>query len=391
MNRENAEENIVDFIRLEGEKFSEKRTEREKVIIRTSIISILANVFLAGFKAAVGIISNSVAIITDAVNNLSDAASSIITITGTRLARKPADRKHPFGHGRIEYLSAMLISLIVLYAGVTAFVESVKKIVSPQTPDYTAPSLIIIAVAVAVKIVLGLFVKKRGKKVDSDLLVGSGQDALLDSIISASTLAAAGIYLLWGISLEAWLGAAISLFIVKSGVEMLSRPISRILGGRAEAELAGKIKETVLSFPEISGVYDLVLHDYGPGRWNGSLHIEIPDTLHAKEVDKLIRSVTVKVYIEHNVILTAVGVYSVNTTDPEAISARERAEKAALRGEYIVQVHGFYLDDEEMTVRMDIVVSFDAPDRSEAFSDAVAAVQREFPGYRILAAMDSDF
>ena len=133
----------------------ETTKSRDKVIVRTSVIGILANVFLAVFKAVIGLTAHSIAIVMDAVNNLSDAASSVITIVGTKLAGKEPDRKHPFGYGRIEYLSAMVISLLVLYAGVTAFVESVKKIISPDTPDYGAAALIIVGVAVAVKIILG--------------------------------------------------------------------------------------------------------------------------------------------------------------------------------------------------------------------------------------------
>ena len=187
--------------------------EREKVIVRTSVIGIVVNILLAGFKAFVGILSNSVAVVMDAVNNLSDALSSVITIIGTRLAGKKPDKKHPLGYGRIEYLSAMIISVIVLYAGVTSLVESVKKIIHPETPDYSAVSLLIIAVAVGAKIFLGQFVKKQGEKVKSDSLIASGSDALFDSIISASTLVAALIYLFAGVSLEAWLGTVISVFI----------------------------------------------------------------------------------------------------------------------------------------------------------------------------------
>ena len=199
---------------------------REKIIVRTSVIGIVANAFLAAFKAVVGIISNSIAIVLDAVNNISDALSSLITIIGTKLAAKEPDKNHPFGYGRIEYLSAMIISLIVFYAGITSFIESVKKIIHPETPEYTTTSLIIVAVAVLVKILLGRYVQSVGNRVNSDSLVNSGKDALLDSIISASTLLAAAIYLIFGISLEAWLGAIISLIIIKSGYEMLKDTIS---------------------------------------------------------------------------------------------------------------------------------------------------------------------
>ena len=155
---------------------------REKIIVRTSIIGIAANIFLSAFKAFVGIITNSIAIILDSVNNLSDALSSVITIVGTKLAGKPADKKHPFGHGRAEYLTALVIAVIILYAGVTACIESVKKIINPVTPDYNSTSIIIISVAVIVKIVLGLYVKASGKKVNSDSI--SAKQVVLHATIS---------------------------------------------------------------------------------------------------------------------------------------------------------------------------------------------------------------
>ena len=366
-------------------------TSRDKTIIRTSIIGILANVFLAAFKAVVGLTANSIAIVMDAVNNVSDAASSVITIVGTKLAAKEADRKHPFGYGRVEYLSAMVISVLVLYAGITAFVESVKKIIHPDTPDYSTVALIIVAVAVVVKIVLGRYVKGVGEKVNSDSLINSGEDATLDSIISASTLVAAAIYLIFHISLEAWLGAIIALVIIKSGLEMLKDTLSKILGERADAELARDIKETIISYPEISGAYDLVMHNYGPDSYNGSVHIEVPDTLSADDLDKLIRKVSVDVYHKHDVILTAIGVYSINTKDPEAAAAREKVSQIVMSNPYVLQMHGFYLDKVEKTLRFDIVVSFDAEDRHKVYNEVCENVQKVYPDYTLQVTMDTDF
>ena len=364
---------------------------RDKTIVKTSIIGIIANVFLAAFKAFVGFASNSIAIVMDAVNNLSDAASSLITIVGTKLAGKEADKKHPFGYGRVEYLSAMVISLLVLYAGITAFTESVKKIIEPDTPDYSTTALVIVAVAVVIKIILGKYVKSVGKKVNSDSLVNSGEDAILDSVISASTLVAAAVYLIFGLSLEAWLGAVIAVVIIKSGFQMLRDTLSQILGERADAELARNIKATVTSHPEISGAYDLVLHNYGPDSYNGSLHIEVPDTLSACDLDKLLRNLTLEVYQKHDVLLTAIGVYSINTKDPDAIEARKKVTDIVLSHKHILQIHAFYLDKKEKIVRFDTVISFDAPDRSQVFKEVCADVQKEYPGYTIQAAMDTDF
>ena len=364
---------------------------REKTIIRTSIIGIIANVFLAAFKAVIGLMTHSIAIVLDAVNNISDAGSSLITIIGTKLAGKEPDKKHPFGYGRIEYLSAMIISVIVLYAGITSLVESVKQIIHPETPEYSTVSLIIVAVAVVVKILLGRYVKSVGKKVNSDSLINSGEDATLDAIISASTLVAAGIFLIFHVSLEAWLGAVISLVIIKSGVGMLKDTISKILGERNDPELARNIKQTVVSFPEVQGAYDLVLHNYGPDTWNGSIHIEVPDTCTANELDQLIRSIQMAVYQQHQVILTAIGVYSVNTKDPETIEVREKVREIVFAHPHVIQMHGFYLIKEEKSLRFDIVVSFDAKDRRAVYTDVVNDVQKAFPDYTLQVAMDTDF
>ena len=366
-------------------------SSREKTVIKTSIIGITANVFLAAFKAVIGMMTHSIAIILDAVNNISDAGSSLITIIGTKLAGKEPDKKHPFGHGRIEYLSAMIISVIVLYAGITSLVESIKQILHPETPEYSTVSLIIVAVAVVVKIVLGSYVKAVGVSVNSDSLINSGEDATLDSVISASTLLAAGIFLLFHVSLEAWLGAVISLVIIKSGVEMLRDTISHILGERNDSELAKGIRQTVLSFPDVHGAYDLVLNNYGPNTWNGSIHIEVPDTFTAAQLDQLIRDITLKVLEKHHVILTAVGVYSINTKDPEVMAAQKKVTEIVFTHEFVTQIHGFYLLKEQKAMRFDIVISFNAKDRKAVYREVVEDVQKAFPDYKLMVAMDTDF
>lgn len=364
---------------------------RSRTIIRTSVIGILTNVALAAFKAVVGLTVHSVAVVMDAVNNLSDAASSVITIAGTKLAAKEPDRKHPFGYGRVEYLSAMVISLLVLYAGITALVESVKKIIHPDVPEYSTAALIIVTVAVLTKIVLGRYVTRVGEKVNSDSLVNSGKDATMDAVISASTLAAAGIFMKFHVPLEAWLGAAIALVIIRSGFGMLRETLSKVLGERADAALAREIKATVCARPEISGAYDLVLHNYGPDTYQGSVHIEVPDTLSAHELDKLIRSVTLEVFRKHRVILTAIGVYSNNTKDPEAAAMRENVERIVTANPHVLQMHGFYWDRAEKTIRFDIVVSFDAKDRRQVYADVCEKVGEAYPGHTLQVAMDTDF
>lgn len=364
---------------------------RDKKIIRTSITGIIVNVLLSAFKAVIGFISGSIAIVLDAVNNISDAASSLITIIGTWYARKPADRKHPFGHGRAEYLSAMIISVIILYAGITSLVESVKKIITPQALEYTIPGVIIIGVAIFAKIFLGRYFVSTGKKVNSDSLVNSGEDATMDAVISAATFVAALIYMIWGVSIEAWLAAVISVYIIKSGIGMLAETLSRILGERTEPGLAKAIKATVSSFPDVYGAYDLILHNYGPDSYNGSVHIEVPDTLSADDIDTLTRKITAEVYAKHGVILTAISVYSRNTKNTRAAQIRDEVYALAMSHDYVMQTHGFYLDEEHKVIRFDVLVSFDAPDRRAVFDHIIGDVRNAYPEYTPVVAMDTDF
>ena len=362
---------------------------RDKVIIRTSIIGILTNVLLAAFKAGVGIVSHSIAVILDAVNNLSDALSSIITIVGTKLAGKLPDKKHPLGYGRIEYLSAMIVSGIVLYAGITSAVESVKKILSPEKPDYSMTSLVIIAVAVIVKIVLGRYVKAQGKKVNSGSLIASGSDAQFDAILSSSVLACAIIFMLSGLSLEAYIGIVISGFIIKSGIEMMIETLNEILGVRTDKQLAIRIKQILNEEPQVRGAFDLILYNYGPNKNYASVHLELPDTMCVKEVDKLTRKLETKVYRETDVILTGVGVYSYNTGKDEAARIQNAVREKVLAHDWALQFHGFYLDAETREMRFDVVMSFDI-DPKEGLQILYCELEQAYPDYTILIVPDVD-
>ncbi|MBO4878405.1 MAG: cation transporter [Ruminococcus sp.] len=364
---------------------------RDRTIIRTSIIGIAANIFLSAFKATVGLISHSIAITLDAVNNLSDAGSSIITIIGTKLAGKQPDKEHPWGHGRAEYLSAMVIAVIILYAGITSLVESIKKIISPQTPDYSAASLIIVCIAIVVKIVLSKYVKKTGIRVNSDPLINSGTDAMNDVFISASTLAAAIIFLLTGLSLEAWLGAVISVIIIKSGIGMLRGTISDLLGHRVSRETVTAVHDTLMEFPEINGVFDIIFHDYGPDRLNCSVHAEVPHTMTAVEIDQLERNAALEVYNRHGIILTAMSIYAMNEEDEDFCSIRDDISGIALSHDHVIQVHGFSLDRATNTIHFDMIVDFGVKDRISVYDHVVEEIREKYPDHTVLCTLDTDF
>ena len=363
---------------------------REKEIIKVSIIGIIANLFLAAFKVVIGSLTNSIAITLDAVNNLSDVLSSIITIIGTRIASRKPDKKHPLGHGRVEYLSAGLIAIIVLYAGITSLVESVKKILNPSEPEYTNIALIIVAVAVVVKLVLGSYVKSKGKKLNSDSLVASGEDARLDAVISASTVVAALIYIFWGVSLESYLAALISLVIIKAGYEMISETLSEIIGERIDKDVIDELKQTIMEFEDVYGVYDVVLHNYGPDTLIGSLHIEVLDTYTAGQLDELQRHLMKAAYDKNNIILAGISVYARNSKDDRAKKDFEKVRHLVMSHKYVLQMHGFYINYEEKIMNFDIILDFDSPSRNEEYMHILSDVQEAFPDFAIGITLDLD-
>ena len=364
--------------------------KRAKTIVHTSIIGIIANLFLVAFKAVIGMSVHSIAILLDAVNNLSDAASSVITIAGTALAGKRPDKKHPLGYGRVEYLTAMIIAVIVLYAGITSLIESVKKIIHPTVPEYTMVALVIVAAAVIVKILLGLYVRSTGEKTDSQSLKASGSDALFDAILSAATLAAAIIYMLTGLSLEAWLGLIIAAIIIKSGIDMLRETLSKILGERPDSALAINIKKSISELDGVGGAYDLVLHNYGPDMQIASVHIEVADDRTASEIDALTRQITQMVYEKYHVIMESVGIYSVNSPDQEIGQIRDNIQKILMTHPEVIGMHGFFLDQEEMTISMDVVLSFSVSDRMAFAGQLKEELHKEYPKYQIWMNIDTD-
>ena len=381
---------VCPVLAAENELLVGNYMNRNSQIIRTSWIAIAANVLLAGFKAAVGILANSVAIVMDAVNNLSDALSSVITIVGTKLSQRPADREHPFGHGRIEYFSAIIIAVIVLSAGVTSLIESAKKIIHPVQPEYTHTTLVVIVVAIVVKLVLGRYVRNKGVQLNSDALIVSGSDALFDAIITLATLVSAGVMLLWGVSLDGILGVLISIVIIKAGIEMLSSPVNELLGTSIPAEITNQIKKEVSEYEGVHGVYDLILHNYGPNMKIGSLHINVDDTMTAHEIHGLTRKISMQMFERHGIVLT-IGVYAIATGDNKRTELQTKVLKALNSRKDIVQVHGFYYSEKEKTISVDVVPDFAVHDEKTLVSQIVSDIQPLVPGIHLEIIVDHNY
>ncbi|WP_314019383.1 cation diffusion facilitator family transporter [Lancefieldella parvula] len=366
-------------------------SERETAIIRISAIGIAANVALAVFKAVVGILSNSIAVTLDAVNNLSDAISSIITIVGTKLSNKKADREHPFGHGRIEYITTTIIAAIIMYAGISSFIKSIQGIMDPVTPDYSPLSLVIIAVAVLVKIILGHYVRSVGNRVNSDTLIASGSDALFDATLSTSVLTAALIFIFTKISLEAYVGVIISVFIIKASIELLQGSIKEIIGMRPDAALSTLIYDIVKEDPDAEGVYDLIIHNYGPDRFVGSFHTEVLDTTSAIEIDTMTRRLSTEIYKQTSgkIIIAAIGIYARNTTDNRIVKMRTEVTEMALAHEGVLQVHGFIADIENQFMAFDTVIEF-GYDGKQIVHDIIHEVEAAYPDMNVSVLLDRD-
>ena len=364
--------------------------DRSQKIIRTSIIGIVANVLLAAFKAAVGILASSVAIVMDAVNNLSDALSSVITIIGTKLSERPADREHPFGFGRVEYFSAIIIAVLVLSAGITSLLESVKKIFNPTEPEYTTITLVVIVVAIVVKLVLGQYVKRQGQQLKSDALIASGSDALFDAIITLATLVSAGIMLLWNVSLDGILGALISLVIIKAGIEMLASPVNELLGARISQELVHDIRQEVGEFEGVHGVFDIILHNYGPNVLIGSLHINVYDTMNAYDIQGLTRSISEQMYAKHGIIMT-VGVYAIATGENKRSQLQSTVMQTLAKHAEIVHVHGFYHVEKENRVSVDVVPDISVHDEAALSARLTEELHALIPDKEITIVIDHNY
>ncbi|MDO4465924.1 MAG: cation diffusion facilitator family transporter [Bacillota bacterium] len=360
---------------------------REKQITQTSIIGIMANLILVALKSFIGILSGSISIVLDAINNLTDALSSIITIIGIKLAKKEPDSKHPYGYGRIEYFSAIIIAGIVLSAGVSSLIESIKNIFHPEMPDYNFVTVLVILITIGIKIVLGKYVTNQGKKLNSDALVASGNDASFDAILTGSTLIGACITMVFHFSIDGFIGTFISAFIIKAGLEMLMESLSDVIGSRPDSAITKDIKQSIREIPGVMGAYDLVLHNYGPDQAIGSVHIELDAKMSAVDIHKLIKKIQLTILEEYNVFLT-IGIYAI---DEEHNPQRENIRNQLMKYDGTLGVHAIFFDEDQKYISMDVLLDFSVKNKEELNQNMVKQVQSIYPGFRIDINFDTNY
>lgn len=363
--------------------------DRNKTITRASTAGIIANVLLSAFKAVVGLLSHSIAIVLDAVNNLTDALSLVITIIGVKLGSKPADKEHPYGYGRAEFLSQITIAVLILFAGGSALVESIKKILHPTVTTYTTVTIVVILVAIATKIWLSIFTRRKGRETDSAALTASGKEAGYDALVTFATLVSVLIYLKWKIVIDGWLGAGISLLIVKAGWDALKESVDKILGQRSDAAFTKAVKKDICSIDGVEGAYDLMVHNYGPGNSVGSVHVAVDHSLTAPEIYNITTEIQQAILEKHHLFLT-VGIYSVDDNNPETKAIRDSVTSAALSREYVLSIHALYIDVVRKRISFDIVVDFKCPDATALRDGLASDICATYPGYSADIKIDRD-
>ena len=364
-------------------------TEREKKIIKVSTIGIAANLLLAAVKIVIGLLSGSIAIVSDAVNNLTDSASSIITIVGTKLANKPPSKDHPFGYGRIEYITSIVIGIILLYTGIQMIISSVKKIIHPEELNYSVNILIVIAATIFVKIFLSRYTKKAGIKYNSGALTASGNDARNDVLISAVTFVSAVIYMAFGISIDAWAGAFISLFVIKTGVDVFVDMHGHFLGQRADQKLSETIYQDVRNCSHVIDAHDLILHDYGPDRMTGSINVEVDHSLTIGEIFPELHKLQMHLLKEH-MTYVVFGLYAVDMDHEETREAVAVLEKLQQENSHMLGFHGVDVDCEIKTLFCDTTLDFDC-DRESIYRHVTNELQKHFPDYAVFVSVDTEF
>lgn len=364
---------------------------RDGAVIVTSALHIVMNLVLGGLKIAMGAALSSVAIISEGVNNATDCATSLIAIVGTKLAGKRPDKKHPFGYGRIEYLTSLIIAVLILFSGFEMLKSCVELIITPEENlaiNYL--SMAVIAVSAVVKFLMGQYTIKVGKRVESGSLVGLGSECRGDSLMSAVTIVSALSFLLFAFSLDAWAGAITSLLIIKAGFDVLRDTVSQLLGKAGDEELAQRLYKRIRSEPIILNAADMMLHNYGPDAYSGSVNVEVDKNHSIGEIYKELHSLQLKIMHEMGVTMVF-GLYAVDHDSPA--SSKMRGEIAAFVRErkHIISYHALYLSQEEMRIYCDFVVDYELRDY-EALEKEFASYMKElYPDYSLELVIETEY
>lgn len=364
--------------------------KRRNEVVKAGTHAAIVNVLLALLEALEGLFVGSFAVMLDGLSHITEAAGSVITVLGTKYAGKQADHKHPFGYGRIEYMSGLIVAGLVTYAGITALVESVDKILHPTEPAMHFYTLLVVVISLVARIFVGRHDIHTGHLYQSSALVHAGREELTHSLISLGTLISGAVYLLFHIQLAGIVGLVISIIIIYSGLMMLRDSVSRLLGEHLDKALIGEIKDIINSHEAVKGTYDVVINNYGPVAHTGSVHIAVLDTMKAEDIDVLTRWIVREVKQKTHVFLTGVSIYSINTCDKEVIDLRNDVQSIIDKEPHVHDMHGFYYDKEKHSIRFDAVIDFENNNPQETRNTIKNKILAMHPQLLVYITIDPD-
>ena len=386
---------VYKFIKNSEDISNEK--VRGKYIFLGGIVGILSNLLLFLIKLSVGLITSSIAIMADAFNNLSDAGSSIITIVGFKLSDKPADAEHPFGHGRMEYISALIVSFMVMLVGFEFVKSSVERIFNPIKIEFETIPFVLLLISILIKLWLSHFNKFIGNKIDSSALKAASTDALGDVFTSSSVAISFLVSKFTSFPIDGYLGTLVALFILYSGFSLTKETLNPLLGEAPDPELVQKIKNMVLSYDKITGVHDLIIHNYGPCRCMASIHAEVPSNISIMEIHEIIDKA-------EREISEKLKIYLVIHMDPIAIDDKEVKKDYDMvcdiikQDERIKSIHDFRVvgKGDVKNLLFDIVIDsekmFKTMTKRETLVASInKAVKENHPKYNCIITVDNDY
>lgn len=370
--------------------FKQDIDSREGTIIVTSSIGIIVNIFLALIKIIIGTLGKSIAILSEGINNLSDVISSIVNIVGTKLSKMHPTKNHPFGYGRIEYLTGLVIEILILVAGFELVKGSIERIIEPDSLSVNYLSIIVIFISAIVKFSLGVFTVKEGKRVDSTSLIAIGNDCKSDCIISVFTLIALVVFVTTGKNVDAFAGLIGAFFLLKGGILALKETIGDLLGRSGETELAEKLYKEILKEPLIINAADLILHNYGPDTYHGSINIEIDHDKSVGEVYKVIHALQLRIMHEYNVILVF-GMYAVDTDSPKMKDLRNYITTYTKSIPNIESFHAVYIDPDNNDIYCDFVVDYELKDWDKVKEDFIKYMHNKYPNSKTELVLETKY
>lgn len=345
----------------------------EKVSVRTaygvlaSVTGIFCNVILFMAKGIVGYLLHSVSVMADAFNNLSDAGSQIVGLVGVKLASKPADKDHPFGHGRIEYIAALVVAFLVIEVGITFFKDSLGKIREPEQLKFQAVSLVILLMSVCVKLWLAAFNRKLGKRIDSKVMLATAADSMGDVITTTATVASIIFWRVTGINIDGFVGIGVSLVVMWAGVGIAKDTLEPLIGGAVDPEVYARITAFVEGHDGIVGSHDLIVHNYGPGRSMASIHAEVPNDVDIEVSHEIIDGIERRAAKELGIFLV-IHMDPVETKNEYVLAVKKRVEEILEALDSAVSIHDFRLVDGEKQINLifDMVVPFEYDDKKQS-------------------------